>query len=53
MGTNPEDHMVPHTSSLGIKSFSSLTPVNSHVKPTNHDTVLKYLLRPLEIQSYA
>ena len=38
------------------KIFPSLIPVNSHIKPTNNDLVLKELhkpARPLEIQSYA
>ena len=42
MGTHPEDHVF-HILLARNKILPSLIPVNSHVKPTNDDSVLKYL----------
>ena len=47
MGTSPEDHVF-HILLARNKILPSLIPVNSHVKPTNDNPVLKYLPRPLE-----
>ena len=41
-GTHPEDHVF-HILLARNKILPLLIPVNSHVKPTNDDPVLKYL----------